>query len=359
MFRHPFKLLRGLAAALAVAGAAAAWAAMPDLVPMPKSYETTGGGFTVSGAPVYIPPGDRQCAIGAADLSARIIELGGAPGPAAPAANAGASGIYIVTAASAPGAAMIRELDLKITAEDPGPQGYIIQPAGDRLLVIGSDSVGALYGAMTLRQMLQAAGGGRVEIAAARVYDKPDYRYRSAMSCGRGLRQWTFGETNVLEGYQSGLDWADAVQDQPVDGLRIHDQFPRRPAFHRRERREFVRKLNHYAAERGIYPLLWRTTSIGSGKFDADRLEFRNWDCLAQTGPAGDMYYCWSRDGLARENISRVMQLFNDCGFKILALHPVDGGGIVDPETWSRRCRECRRRFGNDRWRGSVHQYGL
>ncbi len=359
MFKQPFNLARGLAVALAVAGNAGALAAMPDLVPMPKLYEPTAGEFIVSGVPVYAEPGSRQCEIGAADVIARIGELGGAPGILAPATEMAAPGIYVLAAGGAAGAACIRELDLKVTAKDPGPQGYIIHPAGNRLLVIGSDAVGALYGAMTLRQMLRAAGSGRVEIAAARVYDKPDYRYRSAMSCGRGLRQWTFGETNALAGYRAGLDWLMRFKINLLTDYESLISSRADPRAISPETRTFVRELNRYAAERGIYPLLWRTTSIGVGRFDAESLEFRNWDCLAQAGPAGDIYYCWSRDDQARRNIARVMQLFNDCGFKILALHPVDGGGIVDPETWSRRCRECRRRFGNDRWRGSVHQYGL
>ena len=206
---------------------------------------------------------------------------------------------------------------------------------------------------------LVLAGSGRVEIAAARVYDKPDYRYRSAMSCGRGLRQWTFGETNALAAYQAGIDWMMRFK---VNLLTDYESFVSSRADPRavsEDVREFVKKVNVYAAERGIYPVLWRTTSIGAGEFDGRRPEFQNWDCLAQNSARGDLYFCWSRDELARENIARVMDLFNACGFKILALHPVDGGGIVDPETWSRRCRQCRRRFGNERWQASVNQYGL
>ncbi|MFA7174145.1 MAG: glycoside hydrolase family 20 zincin-like fold domain-containing protein [Kiritimatiellia bacterium] len=332
---------------------------LPDLVPMPKRYEPLDGCFVVSGVPLHIELGNRQCELGAADVAARIAELGKTAGPIGPIADSSSPGIYLLTADSPAGATLIKELALDITTDDPGPQGYVIHPAGKRLLVIGSDSVGALYGAMTLRQMLRTDAAGSVSIVPARVYDQPDYRYRSDMSCGRGLRSWTLGETNVLAGYKAGIDWMARFKINLMSDYHHLINFRADARSIGAETRTLVGEINRYATARGIYPILWRNTSIGAGGFDAKRPEFQNWDCLAQTSHGDDIYYCWSRDDLARETITRTMRLFNECGFKILALHPVDGGGITDPEIWSRRCRECRRRFGNDRWRGSVHQFGL
>lgn len=360
---------------MVIAALSCAWtagAAAPDLVPMPKEYQPTGAEFLISGVAIFTAPNDRQCAIGAEDVAARARELGGAPGAIAAAGDTARPGIYILTAAGAPAQALIGELSLAVTPDNPGTQGYVIHPAGDRLVVIGSDSIGALYGAMTLRQMLRRGGASpdgaaaahagpgspaRVVADAARVYDKPDYKYRAGMSVWRGLGYWAEGAADPLAAYKAGIDWLmrfkiNLLTDYPVsirtDAREVDDK-----------QRAFLRAVNDYAAERGLYPILWRWTSIDQCPADTDRPEFNGWDCVAVKMPTGDFYFCWSRDDLAREMIERNVQLFRDCGFKILALHPVDGGGIHDPETWSRRCRACRQRFGDERWRASVHQFNL
>ncbi len=360
------KLSAGWLGLIAVLGwAGMAGAAAPDLTPMPKVYEPAGTEFLITGAAIHITPGSRQCEIGAADVMARARELGGAPGAIQPAADTTRPGIYILVADSPPAQSLIAELSLKVTTADPGPQGYVIQPAGDRLAIIGSDHIGALYGAMTLRQMLRRAAAApgadtpaaRVAIDAARVYDKPDYRYRAGMSVWRGLGYWAEGAADQAAAYKAGIDWLlrfkiNLLSDYPIairtDAREVDDR-----------QRAFWRQINDYAVERGLYPILWRWTNVGQCPADAAGPAFKAWDCVAVKMTPGDFYFCWSRDDLARAMIERNVKLFADCGFKILGLHPVDGGGITDPETWSRRCRACRRRFGDERWRASTHQFNL
>ncbi len=192
--RYAFRLF-GVMLLMAGAPAMPAHAGQPDLVPMPKQYEASGGWFDAAGAPLFMEPDNRQCEIAVRELAGRIRELGGTPGAIANAAAADAAGIYVLAADDPAALRLAREFDLKISSADPGPQGYIIHTASNRLAIIGSDNVGALYGAMTLCQMLTASATGKVGIHAARVYDKPDYRYREGMSVDRGLGLLAAGET--------------------------------------------------------------------------------------------------------------------------------------------------------------------
>jgi hypothetical protein len=164
-------------------------AAVPDMVPMPKRYRQTEGLFVLDGKPIFIQKDDRQGEIAADQINRRILELGGRPGEIKSVSDVAAAGIYVLPVTSSAASRLIETLDLAITADDPGPQGYVIETRPDRLIIVGSDSVGSLYGAMTLRQMMLRQAGGGVSIAAAQVYDKPDYHFRGAVGFERGLQE--------------------------------------------------------------------------------------------------------------------------------------------------------------------------
>jgi len=324
-------------------------AAVPDMVPMPKRYEQTGGRFGLDGRPILIEPGNRRCEIAAEEIALRIRELGGRPGEVMAAAETTLPGIYVLPISSSAGYVLAGGLSLGVTAADPGPQGYVIETTRDRLVIVGSDDVGALYGAMTLRQMMERDARGRVAVAAARVYDKPDYRFRGRMGFHRGLRYWG-GRT---EDYQAGIRWMMHFKMNLLSDY----QYWLDPRQVSAKQRAFYKRMNEYALERGIYAMRGEdSTYVGCG-LDRDRPEFRNWDCIhhAKSG----RHYCWSRDELTRERAERHVELLKDCGFTVFFLHPVDGGGVLDPELWSRRCPRCRERFGNDRWRASAHQFNI
>ncbi|MBN1676367.1 MAG: hypothetical protein JXR37_35310 [Kiritimatiellae bacterium] len=340
-----------LAAGVGMAALGCVWAraAVPDMVPMPKSYEQTGGDFELSGKPIFIEKGNRQCEIAADEIARRVKELGGEPGEIKPMGVVTAPGIYVLPVTSAAAVRLAGELALKVTADDPGPQGYVIETARDRLVVVGSDNVGTLYGAMTLRQMMASAGAGRVTIAAARVRDWPDYRYRGHMSFYRGLKEWG----GKPEDYKAGIDWLMRFKLNMLSDYGYSTD----PRDVDAGTRAFIRRLNEYALERGIYAMRGEDRAYVGCELDKDRPEFQNWDCVFCAH--GPQYYCWSRDELTRARAESLMQLQKDCGFSIFLLHPIDGGGIIDPEMWSKRCASCKARFGDDRWKASAHQFNL
>lgn len=353
--KHILKLACG-GVFLAHAALGAGVGSMPDLVPMPKRYQPLDGTVTASGLTIFIDAANRQGVIAAEELQKRIRELGGEPGATTAVDGTDQPGIYILAWPHPAAAVLAGEFQLAISAEDPGPQGYVIHASGSRVAVLGSDSVGALYGAMTLRQMLQAEAG-RVQLAAAGVYDRPDYRYRSAMGVRRGLWPLSLGDKDSLQGYQAGIDWMLHFKMNLMDNHDSVEGLIRQPES--TNRWDFVRTINEYAIKRGIYPMLWESTRIGQGTYDAERPEFQDWDCIYNGKGKGGRYYCWSRDDLAREHIQRVARFVRDCRFKMICVHPVDGGGAYDPESWSKRCPRCRERFGDERWKATVHQFNM
>ncbi|MBN1676369.1 MAG: hypothetical protein JXR37_35320 [Kiritimatiellae bacterium] len=339
-----------LAAALAVLVAEPARGArVPDLVPMPRKYEPTGGTFDLNARPIFIEQGNRQCEIAADEIVRRIKELGGRAGEIRPIGDVTAPGVYVVPVTGAAAGPVVRGLQTRVTADDPGPQGYVLETSGERLLIVGSDNVGALYGAMTLRQMMEPAAGGRVQIAAARVCDRPDYRYRGRMGFHRGLRNWGGKPAD----YEAGIRW---MMHFKINVLSDYQYWldPRQVS---KDQRAFYKRMNDYALERGIYAMRGEdSTYVGCG-LDKDRPDFKDWDCIGNA--KSGRFYCWSRDTLTRERAERHVDMMKDCGFTMFFLHPIDGGGIEDPELWSHRCARCKARFGDDRWKASAHQFNI
>ncbi|MGI6087781.1 MAG: glycoside hydrolase family 20 zincin-like fold domain-containing protein [Kiritimatiellia bacterium] len=328
---------------------------VPDLVPMPKQYQALTGRVAVTGLPLVIDLGNRQCQIGAVEIIKQVRALGGDAGAIqGVGVNGDNPGIYILALPQPAAAALAAELDLAITIANPGPQGYVIHVESNRVVVIGSDAIGALYGAMTLRQMLKMESN-QVVVAAARVYDKPDYRYRSAMGVRRGLWPLTLGDKDTMQGYRTGIDWMLHFKMNLMDNHASVEGLIRHPE--NTNGWNFVREINDYAIERGIYPVLWESTRIGHSVYDDQRPEFQNWDCIYNSKRKVGRYYCWSRDELAQEHIRRVAEFVRACNFKMICVHPVDSGGAYDPENWSKRCQRCRERFGADRWKATVHQF--
>ncbi|MFC1611536.1 glycoside hydrolase family 20 zincin-like fold domain-containing protein [Myxococcota bacterium] len=319
----------------------------PDLVPMPKEYQQTGYRFELDGQPIFIEEGNRQCEIAADEIVLRIEEQGGSPGTIQPVSDVTLPGIYVLPITSTAGIALATAQSSEITTKDPGPQGYVLKTTSDQLVILGSDNIGTLYGAMTLRQMM-VPDGGSVSIAAANVYDKPDYHYRGRMGFHRGLARWGYEAADIKAGIDVMMRFKINILSDYLIWLD-----PREVGT---DTREFYRAMNQYALERGIHSMRGEEQTAVGTTYDNDQPEFQNWDCVHHQD---QKFWCWSRDDMARERANRLLDLTRDAGFTMFLLHPVDGGAEVDPEVWSYRCELCQNRWGDDRALASVHQFNL
>lgn len=77
---------------------------------------------------------------------------------------------------------------LKLSKDDPGPEGYILQVSDRAIVIGGSDDQGAFFGLQSLRQMLQAGNGKKVQ--GVKVRDWPALPFR-------GIRLYVPGPNNI------------------------------------------------------------------------------------------------------------------------------------------------------------------
>jgi hypothetical protein len=78
---------------------------------------------------------------------------------------------------------------ISISAEDPGPEGYVLQTNERVLLVAGSDDRGGFYGLQSLRQLVATEDGG-LRIKGVSIRDWPDKPFR-------GIKLYLPGRQNI------------------------------------------------------------------------------------------------------------------------------------------------------------------
>jgi hypothetical protein len=81
-----------------------------------------------------------------------------------------------------------RDKNLHISAEDPGPEGYLLHVKKNLVLIAGSDDAGAFFGLQSLRQLIADNNGTRVQ--GVRIKDWPNLPFR-------GIRLYVPGPENI------------------------------------------------------------------------------------------------------------------------------------------------------------------
>ena len=80
------------------------------------------------------------------------------------------------------------EKGLAITETDPGPEGYVLHVSSDKIIIAGWDNPGAFFGLQSLRQLMDAENGTKVQ--GIRVRDWPNLPFR-------GIRLYIPGPENI------------------------------------------------------------------------------------------------------------------------------------------------------------------
>ncbi len=172
---------------------AASEAGRPLIFPAPKKITAAGGGFTLDDRTTIVVParaseqdlvlagflrdelGDRFGAhlkierVAALDARRRVILMGSTTNP-------------LVKAYCA-------RRRIAISAQSPGPEGYVLRVDANIVFVAGSEDQGAFYGLQSLRQLAEA-GQGQVRFHAADVRDWPDKTFR-------GVKLYLPGRANI------------------------------------------------------------------------------------------------------------------------------------------------------------------
>ncbi len=324
-----------------------------DLVPTPQQISLDGESVDLTDWKIVVARDNEMAEVGADEINSRIEQLGGealATGAAVP-QDGGAIVIGPCTDASV--ALLVDELGIEISADDPGPQGYVIETAvrGAQPVIIcaGSDELGALYAAVTLRHMIQQRNGGIVALSGS-VRDWPDYLWRcNGRANFRDIRSaWNTENPEALENKVAALK-------------RQVDTFLRMKVNHLHGRlanlagdetlRAAQEEVITYAAVRGVHLHDVSGTNLNSVLTDEQKQQAFE--------PRKNRFYWWSALDVHRERARSLAEGFAETKTALTALHPVDSGAYVDPERWSQRPESDRERYGDDRAEASIEQFKL
>ena len=312
-----------------------------------KEYKPMDGKvFDISSLQVVYEPGETLAA------AAGEVPSSGERCEAADGKTAGA-GVFIGVASSDFGKSLAKRFSLSVPEK---PQGYALAAKDGAVAIVGHDPVGALYGAETLRQMVD---GGRV--APATIRDWPDILYRGSVSIGRGL--WKYGD--------EARDRAAAIKACIDEMARmklnmVTDPYWICPMTKDEAKLAWWRDIFRYARVRGVYANDYGTTALYSRFVNEsnvpDGVTADSWPCVHDHRPWGDQYFCWADDAQTEAAANRYADYLVRAGLDegIVIIHPVDTGSWQDPEMWSRRCAKCRERWNDhERWKASVNQFGI
>lgn len=231
-------------------------------------------------------------------------------------------------------------------------QGYEIRtpagpaPAAHIAGVSGVDAQGALYGCVTLRSLI-VLDADRVVLRGAQVQDWPDFRRRGSDGLSIsdhmfGLGRWT--RDMALRRGKECIDWAlrhklNYVRAQLPAGVSPPE--PGKAA----EATKMYAELCRYANARAIRVIFMTHAKIGTVARHAS-------DPRLQGVPKfRDYFFCWSRDALIEESASGVTEFAREVGPQTFFFHFPD----IHENNWTKRCDQCRERFGDDRARADAN----
>lgn len=355
MFRSAFFLAVALSAS-------PIHAAIDTLVPTPKRIEPAGETVPLSGFRI-VAGNDERSRLGAAEINQRVRSLGGQAVPVSPLTASLPPGKLVVIAPCTDKALKRLAPVGNITPARPGPQGYVIVPVGSgadlRLFLVGSDPLGTLYAAVTMRQLI-IRRGDQLVVQPARVTDWPDYKYRCT---GTPFAEPFRGDWYAILAAEAKGDLTrarDLAQGWIARQKRYFDWMLRakmnmawnstniRPGDARSKTtvaRAALKEVHQYALARGIESVAGDTTALGTYPADKDNPDFQH----VVFHRSHKRYFCWSRLDYHRRRAERAAGWLADCGYTAYYLHSTDGGGWQNPELWDDRCPLCRKTYGDDR----------
>ncbi|MFC1805618.1 sugar-binding protein [Planctomycetota bacterium] len=363
------RLILLLAATLPSAGADPAL-----ITPTPREMKLAGPPIAIHGGRILLAGPEPKLRVGADEINRRLVhEL---RCTALPVARGGlddigrvASPVFVLGVV---GTGAMAGIQRRYPVDVPRkPQGYGIaaHPVGGKLVMVlaGHDEQGALYAAVTVRHLLDPAGGatipnGRAVVRPARVRDWPDFRWRQIgrppTTLGRG---WDLNRASRRKSADIEAIGARFVREgkQYVDFLLRHKvNLSWTHAVHLETggdgQHRFVREVSDYARARGVDFV--EKTHSHIGVYPQDKDDPRKSRCVDHR--VHRHYFCWSLLDLHKARARRLARAMKASGIRWLYLHATDGGGWENPARWNERCDECRRIYGDDHAKADAAVFG-
>ena len=249
-------------------------------------------------------------------------------------------------------------LDLGVfDQENAAEQGYVVRSEpGQPVCVCAQSDQGSQYGIATLTQLLSATGGHAV-LPNVLIEDFPQYRYRGnrwliKVEQTNWAYDWGDGGGAFRERVREKLDLALLCKVNVIifDGWGWGlDTFP--------ELAGWMREFNREARLRGIHLM---HSGFGSGIAGGfrDRPRLYRGQVLENRReyPDGEIYHCiagerycatcLSNESLMQLRLDDIRTFVQEVEPGALYIHQQDEG--LTPETWLKRCPDCRKKWPND-----------
>jgi hypothetical protein len=332
------------------------------IFPSPRIIKPAGEPIALAGnaavAPAIVPvnPTDTM-QVGIDVIQSRLAKLDAKPWRIVSATEAKSErlAIHLVVAGSGAEAdEFVASHALGVTTATPGPQGYAITcrktAAGLAVFVVGSDETGMLYGCVTLAHFITMDSGQRLCLLPHDVRDWPDFKHRMLGSSEPLRHAWNAYDALVVSGRHEEAS-ALAEELDPVfhahidwmlwNKINLVDFYV--PSVRNAAQKARMARWTDYMRTRGIGLTWCQSAPVGSAA------ENRR-GCVKM----GAFEYCWSDDERHQAQAIQRANVIRDLGVRHFSLHMIDADG-PDPEHWSQRCDECKRRFGDDRAAADVN----
>jgi len=343
-----------------------------SIIPCPKEIRAVGEPVPLRGFRIVAHSGERA-QIGAAEINERITSLGGRALPVLTLRAPLPRGRLIIIAPCTAKGISLAEAGVNATSANPGDQGYVIHPAGAgenrRLFLAGSDTLGTLYAAVTLRQLILKRGE-QLLLQPAEVRDWPDYKHRmNGTPFAEPLRgQWytilsAERKGDLQRARELATKWV-ASQKRYFDWMlraKINDAWnstnikPGNAPEKTTVVRSALKEVHEYGLARGIESIAGDTTAIGTYPRDKDNPDFK--DVVFHR--SHKRYFCWSRLEYHKRRAKRAAAWLADAGYTGYYLHATDGGSWRNPALWNDRCPLCRKTYGDDHARADATVFGI
>jgi len=325
------------------------------LIPTPREITIGPEQIDLAGWRILLTDESVLCRVGAEEINDRLTALGANTLPVSTTVSDEPPRIVVGTYSAARLQRAAAALSVSLTPTDPGAQGYVI--ACGRLegtpvvLAGGSDEQGALYACVTLRRMIQKVDG-QVRLLSGRVRDWPNYKVRCNGLVNLRLIKGSQRPETMERTAQSLRAQIDFYLRHKVNYVHANAYWlgPTPDERTRAARRAMV-EVSRYARSRGIRTRVVGNTEIGGYLTPEQKkgaVQRRSGAC-----------YVWSALDAHRRHARDLAEYLRDAQVGVFALHPVDSGGYLDPETWSHRSPSCKAMYGNHRARASLEQFKL
>ena len=296
---------------------------------------------------LVVPKGTEYTALAVDELNSRIKELGGTPLKVSPKIVNGKYNLI---------------LDAAFLKGEP-VQGYRLIREKQGLRLAGADRLGFLYASVTARGLF-SKNENDVIFHAAEVRDWPDILNRRVNGTERTEYREIYRD-DPKRLFKASVPWIKNLFRYKVNGMGTHTYTPFQDCFSPfrtapevpPKYQKSISEINAYADNFEIKRSVTLSIKLGTKAQNGNNPEVKNLMFV----PWHNYYFSWGRPDLQTIAAQKMLNWAKASRMNRLTLHPVDGGGTLDPELWSERDPASRKMYPkeSDRAKADAGQFIL